>query len=691
MQILQDQEQVDTITDWLDQHRAPLNDKIEEAQNMISGVIQSAVSDLENTLDEEIDALLTEFIYIRNEAKKNNTDKLNKQREELQNTIFLKTMFGIVKGACGALGLIHPALGVVGTVASSAISIIDTSVTESDISTAAPVIPKAIEAISTETEKYIKEDKDKQKKVIEQQKNYLETLKKDASADGIAVIDEVWKSTNDLREASHPTISIKSKTLAMQATYAEAEKKFEEKSQDSKNVEESKVHKLGQKAAKYLKATSQALQTASDTIVKVMKDETKINEISKAIKASEQKYQQLQAFEEKIYNSTQPMLDNMMEDLGLTGQKMSNLNENNLLLTKWNVSNTITNMQKIMENMTSGFKVNEDIKFTLDKINKAFDIMNQMNEQVLKYKDEKAKMTFAAGLHIAHNSNLMISDTRLRRALSRLQVALTYNAVSEAYDEWISAFKQFSFPNAGLILESFEWPDIFVNNNITFIIHDIERNVIELDKHLHHQRKFDAIVKNKARQNFMGSTSRTNEAFYVWRKEKYNQKINDLLSGKKVELVADVNFQQNLSAVKFNHLEVIFTSKNASIQQELNDNLVSFRVNLVHEGDSKYKCHSSVYEIKNTPTFLRYSFLKDSDNVPNFQTESYLKLSKGEFMLSPYATWLIQLTTKKRENFEMLEKFKNEVDLELIGHGQFLEGPIVECRDDVEKYYKKID
>ncbi|CAG8791116.1 24257_t:CDS:1, partial [Dentiscutata erythropus] len=68
---------------------------------------------------------------------------------------------------------------------------------------------------------------------------------------------------------------------------------------------------------------------------------------------------------------------------------------------------------------------------------------------------------------------------------------------------------------------------------------------------------------------------------------------------------------------------------------------------------------------------------------------------RGELMLSPYTMWKIKLEPTDKADFSELNKYKKEVDLELVGRGKYIRDR--KGSDDlnlmVEDYYKeyKID
>lgn len=61
-------------------------------------------------------------------------------------------------------------------------------------------------------------------------------------------------------------------------------------------------------------------------------------------------------------------------------------------------------------------------------------------------------------------------------------------------------------------------------------------------------------------------------------------------------------------------------------------------------------------------------------------------------MLSPYAMWKFQLiSTQNAAAFDQLKKFKDDIDLELVGRGGYLANKVDISSLDVNDYYKRDD
>lgn len=113
------------------------------------------------------------------------------------------------------------------------------------------------------------------------------------------------------------------------------------------------------------------------------------------------------------------------------------------------------------------------------------------------------------------------------------------------------------------------------------------------------------------------------------------------------------------------------------------------RVNLTHHGDSHYRFNNRTYRINTNPTVMTFNYPKNCDEIMSLPSLTYKKIANGECMLSPFATWTIKLYVDNNK-LPSLEKFKGQVDLELIGEGTVFENRQCnkECETTMMNNYK---
>ncbi|RIB20119.1 hypothetical protein C2G38_2244743 [Gigaspora rosea] len=52
-------------------------------------------------------------------------------------------------------------------------------------------------------------------------------------------------------------------------------------------------------------------------------------------------------------------------------------------------------------------------------------------------------------------------------------------------------------------------------------------------------------------------------------------------------------------------------------------------------------------------------------------------------MLSPYAMWKLKLTPNEKDDFSKLRTYKDKVNLELVGHGTYVDSNNIVSRGEI--------
>lgn len=86
---------------------------------------------------------------------------------------------------------------------------------------------------------------------------------------------------------------------------------------------------------------------------------------------------------------------------------------------------------------------------------------------------------------------------------------------------------------------------------------------------------------------------------------------------------------------------------------------------------------------------MKYSLEKDKNGIPVDQNREYEMVKDGSLILSPYSTWKFKLVnTENDQAFNELKKYKDQIDLELIGTGIYVSNEINASDLKMEDYYK---
>jgi hypothetical protein len=96
---------------------------------------------------------------------------------------------------------------------------------------------------------------------------------------------------------------------------------------------------------------------------------------------------------------------------------------------------------------------------------------------------------------------------------------------------------------------------------------------------------------------------------------------------------------------------------------------------MTHTGNSNYRVWNKYYNFNTPAQNITFTFAKKSNGEPVQVDRVYSKLKTGDYVLSPYATWIIQfIPLPKVGGFNHLNKWHGaEIDLYLNGDGVYLD------------------
>ncbi|CAG8751566.1 15697_t:CDS:2 [Gigaspora margarita] len=415
---------------------------------------------------------------------------------------------------------------------------------------------------------------------------------------------------------------------------------------------------------------------------KYQKDKENLDALSISIKQADEDIKKLKQFEENINKAVVPMIDKMQNDINNIENKINNKSHVFLDLTKWKVQTSLENIRNEIQKISKGFNIQEDTIRYMEKLDEGITTLINIYNRIQDYYDQVNLASYIAHIYSATNKE----DT-----IIELEQEIRNNILIGHFKRAKNAFKQWVFPFANVYLKVLE--SLSDDQDIDSIMSQIEILYSEIQERnvvINEEDKF--LVKDEFNSEYESSTP-----FFVWKNEIYGQEISKLLSGEEITIKAEItkSDHDDKNAIKFNEIGIRFKSRNKTMQYEIDCELKYFNINMVHLGNSYYQYNNKFYLIISHKQEIFYSFEKKNTGEPLRNNEAYDKIKRGELMLSPYTMWKIKLKPINRANFSKLIKFKNEVDLELVGHGKY----IIDKKDSnnlnliVEDYYKeyKID
>lgn len=358
-------------------------------------------------------------------------------------------------------------------------------------------------------------------------------------------------------------------------------------------------------------------------------------------------------------------------------------------LAKWRVQSMLGDMKFKLTAFTKGFETQEELVNTVDKLNEAFATLINVYDRIDAYGDQQKLSDFIAQVSSADMTNIQINDPTLKDAYLNLDLIITSNVLLAKYKLATDAFKQSVFPFITYYLNDYYLPSTLIGSDTQQLVSNAARQLKNLQSKLNEYNKAsingnDRLIINAKFDNHYV----TSDPFYVWPSKNNKLAINDLLAGKRINLYADIMDGIERNAIKFKSMELYIRTDDPARQVALDQLLTYIDVNMTHMGNSYYRCDANYYQIPNEPISIYYSNVKDNQGVPLRKSNEYTKLLKGEYMLSPYTMWSMQLVDFGTNTFDKLQEFTDRIDLELVGDGQYVVGGISVCNGTLDQYYR---
>ena len=311
-------------------------------------------------------------------------------------------------------------------------------------------------------------------------------------------------------------------------------------------------------------------------------------------------------------------------------------------------------------------------------------------DRIQNYQDQQALGNYIADINSAHIQGITITDVALNAACHDLEISIRSRIILQQYSLAIAAFKHWVFPLAEIYLVEFKPPTSsgFETSSTNILVSDVWNQITRIRAKV---KEYNSLItKNEAyiMNGEFNSELVSSKPFCVWKNVSSRAMIKKILSGEEVFVNSNINLYDK-DAIKFNFAEFHFKAVNQSLQTELVQTLKAFKISTTHMGNSRYRFNGNFYAISSTKLEIVYSFEKRRNGEPAFKNDIYVKLKDGDIMLSPYTNWKVKIT-KATENipFDVLEKFIDKVDLEIIGVGKYIKPHKIKV--DVDSFYKTI-
>ncbi|GFT70513.1 uncharacterized protein NPIL_152991 [Nephila pilipes] len=661
----------DMIKKFKDYYKRSIDDKIKEAETFIKEQLMPEMEHINIQIESEIDSLIDETVELKKQAKEEIVD-LVKKKEEVRRKFQLRGIFNCIKLIAQVATFLSPIGKVVGLATGTATSITESLVLDKEVQTDVPknkvldlpLLKDQIKNIRTKKFAYFG---DLLEQISREANEHLEEL-----GDLPLKINDLKNRLNDATENGFDLTQIK--TLEDELKQ-ELNRKGEEM-----EVEIKVSNKKGANALKVVKNFEQIAKLGSlfVDIINQKKDvEQRIDAINSAIQEEENKFHKLEEYEDQIYSTIAPMLQNIENYLDDVKSKLSSKSQVALDVTKWRVQSTLKDVKLQISNLIRQFEFSDTtLERSIEKLDEVMTTSINIYDRIQSYQKDQNLANFIADISSVAANNIYITDPNLNQAVNYLDVLIRSNLVLREYKVAINALKQWVFPFAHNYLEKSQLPSHFeLDGNMDNAVSTAVEQIDKVRKKINLYKKF--VTKNDEYKHTGEFSNRfiSSKPFYVWRNEQYKSEISKLLSGQEIALKADVRHSDpNKDAIKFSSVDINFKSENKTIQNQINNTLLGFDIRITHMGNSYYRYVDKIYLITSQNVTISHSFDKYDSAEPIRKNDVYDKIKLGNLMLSPYAMWKVQLINATNEiPFHELEIYKDKIDLELIGSGSYVD------------------
>ncbi|GFQ91982.1 uncharacterized protein TNCT_143661 [Trichonephila clavata] len=650
-------------------YKSNVDTKIEEAGSFVKHQILPEISNISTEIDKDIDSLVAETVELQKKAKEEK-DALIKKKEELEKALAIRGLFSFFKVMGKVVSFLGPVGAAVGSVIDATTSVSQSLVLDNQQGTKLP--PDVVSNLKF-LGKQIQMTKNKKfeelnkllKELSHETSDYPETL-----SDTSATVENIKNKLNNLDKSK---IDFKK----VQTLENELKKELERKEKELKDRKDI-IDKKTQRALKVIEKFNQIAQLGSvllDIFNNHKHDKEAIDALTDAIVQAEEKFQQLRQYEEEIYFTIAPLLQNMETNLQDVANNLDGKSRVSLDVSKWKVQSTLRDMKLQMQQFSQGFNVKDSLVRCIEKLEEVMTTLINVYDRMQSYKEQQNLSDYIADISSATASSVNVSDPKLVGAINNLEVTIRSNLVLKQYQTVINAFKQWVFPFASNYLTKSQLPShLELNGNIEDLVSEAVKRIEDLKLKINlykvSVKKGDQFVHTGDFNSHYFST----KPFFVWKNEKNKNVISKLLSGQQVVLRANVrDSEKNKDAIKFSVVEFYLKSKNSTMQSQLDDTLKGFDVIATHLGNSYYRYDDGIYLITSESQPIYRSYEINNYGEPVRKNEVFVKIREGDLMLSPFAAWEVKLINSTNKIFfHDLEFYKNKVDLELSGSGSYV-------------------
>lgn len=686
MKNLQNSRRKTYIQQYCDDFKSAINNKIHTAFDLIESTIVPHINELHNRLRVQIQELIKEAFKRKDENQKE-LKKAKKNKESLEEAMKYHMISGVFATVGSILNVfVFPGFGIAANIASGAIDlifgkgilqvIIPKNIAESSVVRIAAHVSRELHSLRHHLEAT--------RDILHNQNlsNFMPILQKLENI-SIAMEPKPEYSPTGVLKFAKKSVDEIDKHLSGEITKMEESIK-NDKEKNKGKVDENKLKELEQlkKGRAVLNAGSTALQVFTN----MKGDQEKIDQANEIIETIEHQIELLRIHKQTIDNAVTPRLEIIEQTLTEAIRNAGNKSHVQLDISKWTIQGAMKEVKKTINEVTQTFAIAPEIRHALELLDDGITAVIDVYNLVDSYAEKKQLATLITSFAIAPNE---FKDDRLKWAVFKIEKIIDANLVMEQYEATMNALKQRKFPFAEWYLDQFKLPSNSSTIDDAFTISAVDA-ISELIARIQQSKSLIEEIDSYLYSNY---TFINDESFFHWDHFDYKDEMVNLMNGRAVLFVADINDGLKFNAIKFNEVWLNFKMINQTIQSVFDAELYRFSVVMEMVGNNFYRCNNRIYRIS-LDNAVRLSFTLESGR-PWKVNDVYGKLKTAEPFLSPYSTWRITLISKNNDDADylLLKEYQNYISkVSLEGRGQYLDkdAKLVYqiCSDRLDKFYQ---
>lgn len=434
-----------------EKYKEGIDMKMQEATELIEKEILPQLDVITGRIDQELDQLIKEILKLERDAERDEK-ALEKKREEMKEALITRAILGAFGFLSNVVGAIFPPAGAIMNTVVGAASAISDGLSSGG---AGNEIPQHLDDDIANL--------DRKMRIIKEKNTELLNKALDEILEQIKTFEKEQKS-NDLKELADKIVEVKEKLKTnynnreVQALVKELKQVVDKKRKELGPPKQARIVSVAGGKSKYeaakdlLDNASERFQKAGDAVgslVDLFKhyhdDEKELQEIDRAIELEQEKIRKLREFEDEIYETIRPMLENLANELKDTANQLKTKSQVSLDIAKWKVQDSLRDMKLTMQQVTAGFEISADMTRSIEKQEEAMTTLINVYDRIQSYQSDKQLANYIADIASAAAGRIVVGDKNLRDKIEDLEIVIRSNMVLNGYQSTINALKQWVF------------------------------------------------------------------------------------------------------------------------------------------------------------------------------------------------------------------------------------------------------